>query len=349
MKTFFTLRKSIVYFLIILLVGGYGYKKYHKTSVPLAEESSVVEVVAVKEASIPMTAHAIGTLSSAKNVVITAEIAGQVASINTQDGAFVKAGTPIIQLDDSVYKAKLESAKANLNYSETNYKRMILLGKQGAISQQAIDQALADLKEKKAIADEAEVMVNKMSLVAPFDGVLGKINVNVGAYVEEGQECVTLVDTQHLRVEYSVPENYVAQLKQGQEVTLTTAIYPNQTFIGKVAYISPTINVSNRTINLYADVPNEKGLLTAGLFVNVSHALGETSHALLIPNISLMPTLEGQEVYKVVNGKAVAVSVKLGERTEKEAQITEGLSRGDQVVIAGQQKLKEGSLVKIKN
>ena len=133
-----------------------------------------------------------------------------------KDGMFVQQGQSLIQLDDTVHKAKSDSSKANLLYSETNYKRNVLLGKRGAISQQAIDQALADLKEKQAAAQENQVTLNKMLLVAPFDGVLGKCMVNVGDYVTAGQQLVALTDIKHLRVEYSVPENIAEiEIRQG--------------------------------------------------------------------------------------------------------------------------------------
>src|SRR5262249_53736473 len=153
------------------------------------------------------------------------------------------------------------SAKAQLAYSDNNYKRMVLLGKEGAIARQAIDQADADLKEKQASADESEVRLNKMLLTAPFDGMVGKFKVNPGDYVNVGQSLVTLTDTKHLRVEYNVSERHLATLKRGQEVKLTAAAYPGKAFSGTVSYISPTINTDNRSLSLYADVPNDDGLL----------------------------------------------------------------------------------------
>src|SRR5690606_29306845 len=121
----------------------------------------------------------IGTLS-AKSVMITPELAGHVVAVNVPDGVSVKKGDTIIQLDDEIYQAKLASAKAQLTYSKDNYDRMVLLGKQGAIAKQAIEQASADYQQRKAEVDEDKVMLAKMRLVAPFDGVIGKVNVSPG-------------------------------------------------------------------------------------------------------------------------------------------------------------------------
>lgn len=306
----------------------------------------MVEVQPVREGSIDIQAKSVGSLVAAKSVQIIPEVQGKVARILAVDGAFVKQDTPLIQLDDTVIKAKAASAKANLIYSESNYKRMLLLGKKGAVTQQAIDQALADLEEKKSAAKETSVLVDKMLLKAPFDGMLGKIKVNLGEYISVGQPVVALTDTKNLRVEYTVSEKFFGLIKQGQQVNLTTTAFPGKQFYGKVAFISPTINTQDRTISIYADVPNQDGQLMPGLFVNVVHLLGTETKVLLIPSVSLVATIDGQQVYKVVNNKAVSVPVQIGQRTENQVQITEGLNLQDIVVVSGQQKIKDGTEVK---
>jgi membrane fusion protein (multidrug efflux system) len=291
---------------------------------------------------------AVGSLVAAKNMQLTPEVPGQIATILVRDGSLVKAGAPLIQLDDVVNKAKATSAKAKLTYSEGNYHRMQLLIKKGAISQQAVDQALADLKEKKAIEQESRVLAEKMLIVAPFDGVLGKVKVSTGEHVEVGQPLVSLTDIQNLRVEFNVSEKYLAKLKIGQQVTLTTSAFPGKEFYGKVSYIAPTINTEDHTISIYADVPNQDRMLTAGLFVNVVHLMGEEANVLFIPAVSLVATIDGQQVYKIVDGKAVSVPVKIGHRTTDKVQIMQGLMLDDVVVISGQHKLKDGTSVKLK-
>lgn len=313
------------------------------------QEAVVVEAANVTVGEIPIVAKAVGTLSAAKSVQITPEFAGQVAKILFHDGTFVRQGTPLIQLDDKVSRAKAESTKAALYYSEINYKRMLLLGKQGAISQQAIDAAAADLKQKLADDRENQVGLEKMRLVAPFDGTLSKSNVSPGDYVAIGQALVTLTDIQHLRVEYSVSEKFLPQLKLGQEVRITTSTYPGKEFIGKVSYISPTINTENRTISLYAEIPNNDFLLTAGLFVNVIQNLGIQMHAILVAPECLVPTIDGQKIFKVVDGKALSVPVTIGQRTNESVQVLEGILKSDIVITAGQEKLKDGMPVKVQH
>ena len=329
----------------LILMFAIRMVAHHQNNFQQIEESVNVEVENVKRSNLPIESHTIGSLVSAHNVQITPEISGVISTVFFKDGTFVKKDTPLIQLDDTVLKSKLESARANFLYSETDYNRKVLLAKQGAISRQAVDQALADLAEKRALARESEVSVAKMRLLAPFDGVVGKIKISPGDYVTTGKELVSLTDTKNLQVEYTLSEKFFSQLKLGQTVKITTNAYPNREFKGTLAFISPTVNPQDHTLSVYAEIPNDENLLTSGLFVNVSHELGIASDAIVVSADSLVPTIDGQEIFKVVKNKAVLVAVVLGERTENKVQIAKGLSDGDIIVIAGQEKLKEGTPV----
>lgn len=340
------LNKRVIIALVIVAIGLIWYVRHHLAANNIDMPVVTVSAMTVQESAVPVDIQAIGSLS-AERVEITPEIAGHVSQILVQDGGQVKKGQPIIQLDDSIYKAKLASSKAQLGYSESNYKRMVLLGKQGAIAKQAIDAADADLKQRRAEALENEVMVNKMQMTAPFDGVIGKIKVNPGDYVTVGQSLVTLTDINHLHVEYAVPESYLPQIKMGQEVAVISNTYQGKYFAGKVAFISPEVNAVSRSIQLYAEIPNEDHLLAPGMFVTIKQSLGEEAHAMMVPARSAMAVMDGQQIYKVIDGKAVPVSVKLGMRKDEMVEVTEGLSVGDVIVTDGQIKLRSGSPVKV--
>ena len=340
-------KKFLILILVVILFGIYWVNHPHK-KMGLQQDKVVVEIEQVKDVTIPVKVEAVGTLVAAQSVQIAPETAGQVAKILFQDGMFVKKDTPLIQLNNAVYKTKLDSAKADLNLSEATYRRIEQLTSKGIIPRQDQEKALADLKEKRAAAEEHQAMLDKMLLVAPFDGVVGKCLVSPGNYVATGQELVSLTDTHHLHVEYNVPENTLAMLKLGQAVKVTSANFPGQEFIGHVAYMAPTINTQDRTISLYAEVPNESQQLVAGLFVNIEQTLGEKAHALIVPATSLVSTIDGQQVYTVTEGKAHAVAVTVGQHTDKSVQILTGLALGDTVVVAGQQKLHDGAEVNVK-
>lgn len=330
---------------LTVLYGAYHFLHRNQSMQP---DAIIVKASTVKETALPKEIHAIATLS-ARSVQITPEVAGHVNAVLFKDGAEVKAGMVLIQLDDAVPKARFESSRAKFNFSQNTFNRMSLLGKKGVVAQQAIDQADADLKERKAEVDENEVMLNKMKLTAPFDGMVGKSLVNPGDYVNVGQPIVSITDTRHLRIEYSVPEKFLPMLKIGQEVKVTASAYPDKKFTGKLSFISPTVNPDNRSIALYAEIENTQNLLTSGMFVDASQLLGSTDHALMVPARSLIPVLDGAQVFKVVDGKAVTVNVTLGQRTPDNVEITEGLSKGDMVITDGQMKVKNGSPVSVQS
>jgi len=342
-------KKTFIIFGMIAILSGFYFLKHHPTMSSPLQEAISVEVYKVKTGDIPLSAQSVGTLVAAKSVKMTPEIAGQISKILFQDGTFVKAGTPLIQLKDEIYKVKLNSVNADLTLSVANYQRMQTLAKKGIISKQEIEKAYADLQEKKSSAREAEVILGKMLLKAPFDGIAGKAQVSEGNFVSPGQELVTLTDTHHLHVEYSIPEKYLSFLKLGQIVKITTSAYPTKLFLGNVAYIAPTINTQDRTIAMYANLKNEDEALLPGLFVNVTHDLRIKPDALLVPVLGVMATIDGQQVFKVIDNKAQAIAVALGQRTETSVEIVKGLVVGDEIVVAGQFKIKDGSTINVKS
>lgn len=341
-------KKYLALSVLVLVIAMTGIYRHYRTASQVDLGAVLVQAVLVTQKNVPQEVHAIGTLVG-RSVDVSPEVSGHIKQVLFHDGAEVKKGDVLMQLDDEIFKAKADSANTKLQYSLKNFNRMIFLGKKGVITKQAIDQAEADLKESKAQAIESNVMLKKMQLVAPFDGSVSKSKVNPGDFVNIGQEVVTLTDTKHLRIEYNLAENLFAKLKTGQDVRVSASAYPAKTFNGKVSYISPTINIDNRSIALYAEVPNENGELAAGMFVDVIQTLGSNEKMVTVPAKSLVPTLDGEQVYKIVDGKAYAVTVSVGNRSNDQVEIIRGLSSGDKVITDGQMKVKDGALVKTKS
>ncbi|OGT58714.1 MAG: hypothetical protein A3F14_04730 [Gammaproteobacteria bacterium RIFCSPHIGHO2_12_FULL_43_28] len=345
----FKKRTWLIGLLVIIIAAFFVRRVMHHESMPAAAADGVwVRAMAVKERNIPIDIHAIGTIT-ATTVDVTPGVFGRVEKILFSDGDEVKQGMPLIQLDDAVYKTKYTSANAQLILSENNFKRMQTLVSKGAIARQTIEQAEADLKVKRAEAKESKVMLDKMQLTAPFDGFVGKRRVNVGDYVNVGQSVVTLTDKRHLHIEYNVPEKYLPFLKRGQSINLTTSTYPKKLFVGQVAYIAPTIDIDNRSILLYANVDNKDNLLMPGMFVDITQSLGQEMRAIMIPARSLVPIVDGLQVFKIVDNKATPVTVTIGKRTEEDVQVLEGLSPGDFIITDGQHKVKNGMPVNIEH
>lgn len=333
--------------IIAVLYGVHLFREYHTTHAAPPIPPITVEVQTVRTGTMPIEVHAIGALVAVQHIDVSPEIAGHVAKVYYPEGGVpVKAGTILVQLDDLSAKAKLDQAEAALAYSAADYSRKKTLGKRGAISKQAIDQALADLKIKQAQRDEAATDLAHTNLLAPFDGILGKVTVTPGDYVTIGQKIVPLTNISHLRAEYEIPEKYLSQLKIGQQVRISTNTWPDKIFTGAVTFVAPTVNPDNRTISLFADVPNDQGLLTSGLFVDVVEALGSEAHALIVPPNSLVSVMGGQKVFRINSDKKVeSVMVSVQRRSQDAVQVSGALSPGDRIVVAGQQKLVDGATV----
>jgi membrane fusion protein (multidrug efflux system) len=341
-------KKKLMTIAAIITIIIFILARYAVQTRPIAPLPVVVQTTKVAMSALPQEVQAVGALT-ARSVMITPELSGHIQKVLFTDGEFVKAGTVLIQLDDAINKSQLDSAKAQLAFSEHDFQRKSTLGKRGLVAKQDVDQSEANFKQKRAEVEEKQVMVSKMQLVAPFDGVVGKTTVNPGDYVTTNQPIVSLTDTHHLRVEYNVPEKVFPQLKLNQAVNVTTSTYPGQVFIGKIAYIAPTVNVDNRSISLYAELSNDKNLLASGMLVNITQSLGSDDQAIMVPARSLVPTAEGEQIYKVVNGKAEAVNVQVGKRVDNQAQILQGIAANDVVITDGQFKVKTGMPVNIKS
>jgi len=339
--------------LILLIIIGIAYAFMPKenaaaTSVVKTEAAQVIVQKAV-QVSVPENVTAIGSIYSKQTVNINPQISGQIKSIVFKDGQAVKKGQVLYQLDDSFYQAQYAAAKADLQLAHFTYERNLILVKKKIVSQQAFDQAFAIYQHNQAKLQESAVQLAETKINVPFDGVIGASQVSLGQFVTTGDALVELVDNVHLVVRYSVPENYFEQIQLEQTVQITSSAYPGKIFQGKVSYIAPTIDPETRTLPVWADITNSESLLVPGLFVNVQEQIGIIPQAIVVPQAALIPTIDGNDVYIIKNNIAYKKAVVVGNTFGEQIIIKSGLSAGDEVVIAGQEKLSEGTAVAVVN
>ena len=332
--------------LAFTLMSYFLLAHHAKANIKSRESKAItVETAHVTEKILAEKFDTIGSLASTDNIDISSELSGQIAAIHFTPGTYVKQGTLLIQLDDTVLKSELESAKANLILSEANYNRLSELAKRSLTSTQALDKSMADLQKKQNTVKAKQAQLEKLSLRAPFSGTLGARQVSVGQYVKVGQPLVRLVANQKLRVQYNLPERYLPRIQHGQKILLRADAFPKQTFFGVVNYIDPSVNVETRTIAVEALIDNQNYFLSPGLFVRISHQFGEKKKRLLVPEESLIPTINGQKIFVLRGKRAVAIRVKTGAHHAAMTEICSGLKSSDIIVVRGQHKLKEGSRV----
>jgi membrane fusion protein (multidrug efflux system) len=301
-----------------------------------------VEGVEVTVATLTSEIRVIGSLHSNESVIIRPEIGGRVATILFEEGQRVTAGTPLLKLDEAIALAELHQAEAALELSRANNKRTAELFERKAASAANRDQALAALRADQANLELAQARLAKLTLTAPFNGVLGLRKVSIGEYVTPGQDIVNLEDIEPLKVDFRIPERYLGSLSTGQSIAVAADAYPGHTFAGQVYAIDPLVDENGRAVVLRARLPNQESMLRPGLFVSITLVVGQREKAIMIPEQALVPRGSEQLVFKVADGKAVLTPVKLGERRNAMVEIVKGLAPGDVVVTAGQIKLRDG-------
>lgn len=338
----------IIVLIIVIGLGTYWYEEQQAeeaVQTPTLGATPVV-LVKVKRQALPRQLQAVGTLKAWRQIAVASQLDGEVTALYFKPGSYVAAGARLLQLDDRIARAKLASANSALHLATMNYQRAQSLAHTGAESKQALDKMRATFHEAKAAVDIHRKLLSETSITAPFAGYVGVQSVNVGDYLRKGQTITTLTDRSQLRVTYQLPERYWSRLKLAQSVILTL---PNQSGLhvsGKVNYIAPTVNPATHSILLQAIVDNSKNQLTPGLFVRVQQTIGVDQRALVVPEASIVSTITGPMVYVVRQHKATQVSIKTGIHYDGLVEVQAGLRQGDQVVVAGQQALTEGAMVK---
>src|SRR5688572_505653 len=306
-----------------------------------------IEAIKVSMAKLPHALTAVGSLRSDETVIVRPEIAGRIAQILFREGERVAKGAVLVKLDDSVQRADLDKARANLVLSKSKFDRAEDLRKQGFISSQARDEAENNLKVAQADAELMQARLAKLALHAPFAGTIGLRLVSVGDYVKEGQDIVNLESIDPLKVDFRVPEIALSQVRDGQTLQVTLDAIPDRAYDGRVYAINPLIDANGRSVVIRAHVANRDGKLRPGMFARVRLFTSEVKDSALVPEESLFPVGDDKYVYKVVDGKALRQRVEIGQRRDGKVEITSGLAPDDVVVTAGHLKIRDGAAVTV--
>lgn len=358
------MRKWLIGFLVLALAGA-GWAAWHKReSLPLvaavlggkapvapAQQQGPgnfpvpVEAARVSVGPITREIAAVGSLRSNESIIIRPEIAGRISEILFQEGQKVARGQVLVRLDDSTFRAQLEQARANLALSEANSDRARKLYSQGAGTERARDEAEARLRVDRAAIELTRAQMEKTVLFAPFDGIVGLRKVSVGAYVAAGQDIANLENIDPVKVDFRVPEVFLAAVRVGQPLSITADAFPGRSFEGTVYAIDPLIDEAGRSIVIRATVPNPRLVLRPGLFVRVALIIAEVQNAVMVPEDAIVPRGQDAVVYRVVGDTFEPVTVKLGIRRGGKVEVTQGLGPEDTVITAGHMKLRPGAKI----
>lgn len=306
-----------------------------------------VSVVATEAHKQPMKVgiEAIGTAVANEAVSITSKTSNIVTAIHFSDGQAVRAGQVLVELDSAQARADLAAAQADFTESAAQYNRSRDLLASKLVSQSQYDQLQGTMKANEARVAAAQARLSDTVIRAPFTGRVGLRRVSVGTLISPGVVISTLDDTNTIKVDFSVPDLYVGELRSGQTIIARTNAYPGRDFLGSVSSVDSRVDPASRAIIVRAKVPNAEGLLKPGMFLTVQLAQ-ETRDALVIPEEALVPEQARQFVY-VMQGDSVAKrEVRLGRREPGVVEIVDGLAAGDRVVVEGTLKLRDGAPVR---
>ena len=335
------------------LVGIYLHRQQQPAARPAAGPV-VVEAVAVQAATIDEAVTAVGSLRAAESVVLKSELSGRIARISFADGARVDQGDELIALESSVPQAQVQQARAERDLAVAKLKRTQDLFDKKFLSAAALDDAKASEQIAQAKLALAQATLDKMTLRAPFSGVVGIRQVSVGDYIKEGVELVNIEDTRSMKVDFRVPELILGRLRVGQNVALESDAAPGVAFPARVTAIDAAVDKDGRSLLLRAELRDAGRRLKPGMFVRARLVLETRPQALVVPEEAVVTAQGKLFVFKVVDGVAVNTPIEVGLRTQLNnkamVEIRSGLAPGDQVVTAGQIKIRGNNVpVKIVN
>ena len=304
-----------------------------------------VEAAAARSDTVVDAILATGQIEALQSIELRPEVEGRLARILVREGSRVRQGTPLFKIDDAELRAQVAQVEAERDLARQSLTRTRDLLSQKASSQAELERAEATMRSSEAQLELLKVRLDRTVVRAPFAGVMGQRLVSLGDYVTSDTRLAALQTVSPQRASFQVPERYAEQLKGGQQVTFRVAALPGREFSGNVDFIDPIVQLPGRTIMVKARVPNPRGELQAGMFIEARLATAVRPNAVVIPEDAILPLQGTNFVWVVTDGKATRRQVQLGVRTPGFVEVKSGVENNEQVVVGGQERLAEGAPV----
>jgi membrane fusion protein (multidrug efflux system) len=316
----------------------------------------------------------VATLRAVEGVEMTSQQSGLVEKIAFQSGETIKKGDLMVQLSIAQDVAQLKGLKAAAKYKKAQLQRQSTLYKRRVSAKTSLDQARASYDSARADVKARQVVISQKTIRAPFSGIVGIRQIDLGQYISPGTQIVTLQSLQPLYAEFSLPQQFLPKVHKGQAVQVHVDAYPDTTFNGEITAINPKIDKGTRNFKLQATLDNDKKRLRPGMFGHAQVVLPQENQVVTLPQAAISYNPYGDTVYLVLrDGKPVMgkpgratdaddksghpdakltvkqIFVTLGEQRGDQVAIKKGVKAGQLVVTSGQLKLKNGALIKINN
>ncbi|UYW01706.1 efflux RND transporter periplasmic adaptor subunit [Flavobacterium agricola] len=275
-----------------------------------------------------------GTLEANEETTIHSEVSALVSAISFQEGTQVAKGQVLVKLVDTELKAQVAQAKNKMKLAWENLKRAKLLLEKEAISREEFEFSETDFLTAESALNIIQAQLDKTTIRAPFSGTIGLRNISAGSYITPATAITNLVNADPIKITFSIPEKYAAQVKNNTELNFTVTGNP-KVYTAKVFAVEPLIDVMTRTLTIKAICANPNNELIPGSFANINLPLTTLNDALLVPAEALIPVQNGKKVFVYSQGKAKEVMVETGTRTNKDVLVIEGLKAGDTLLTSG--------------
>lgn len=366
-------------FLVFAVFGGikfYSIMGMMKAFASAGPPKATVSAAPARQTEWRPAIQAIGTLTAINGVNVSSELAGKVVKIDFESGDTVKQGQLLVQLDDTQEQALLQQYQAQERLNKNNFDRALSLRKKNLNSKQDLDNARAQYEMSQAQVAQEKAVIAKKAIRAPFAGVVGIRQVNLGQYLSAGTTIVNLEQLDPLFITFTLPQADVPRLHLKQDVEIHVDGYPDKTFKARLTAINPSVSDQSRTLQAQATVPNPDRLLRPGMFANLNVLSDNSNQVIVIPTTAVTYTLYGDSVYVLEPQKTPAggsqtagaaqtsgqsgkqnaqtvytakqVFIKAGQTRDGMVAVT-GIEPGTLVVTAGQIKLHPGALAVINN
>lgn len=357
---------------VVVVVGGGAYWAWdNRDSLPFiggdggdggsASERppTPVDIAVARKGSVVVSIEALGTARANEAVTVMSDVMGIVTDIHFDEGQMVEKGAILVSFDHSILsaqvavrRAEIEVRKAELENARQLFERATRLLETQNVPVSRYDELAANYKAAQAGVKAAQAALAaigarlaKRRVVAPFTGRLGIRNVSNGALIEPGDPIVTLDDISVIKLDFKVPERSLAQLGAGQEITASTAAYPGRVFFGIVRSIDSRVDPVTRAVTVRALIENPTETLKPGMFMLVELGVSTRDSAVLIPEEAVVSNGTERYVFLVDDGVVRQSPVALGHRLPGEVEVLEGVRAGEQIIVGGVQKVRDGAKV----
>ncbi|MBN6110214.1 efflux RND transporter periplasmic adaptor subunit [Xanthomonas bonasiae] len=297
--------------------------------------------------------QAVGNLQAVREVLLAPDTSGRVTAIRFDAGQTVKEGAVLVQLYDAPEQADRAAAAAKADFAQAQLRRSQELAPSGAEPRELFEQRKAEAAQAAAAVRQLDARIQQKRIRAPFSGQIGIRRINPGQYLNAGDAIATLTQLDPLYVNFTLPQQDLPKLTPGASVQVSVDAAPGKVFTGRISSIEPRIDGETRNVAVQALLPNADRLLKSGMYATARLALPATADGIVLPLTAIQTSASGDSVVLVQGadaqgtGKAVAVPVVTGRRLGEDVVVTQGVKAGDIVVVAGQNRLPPGAMVKI--